>query len=126
MRRRKGGDHILAAFKSIRAARNKVEVCLTPTSASWANPIEARFGPLRAFTMANSDYPNHTVLAVNCMSTCAGRNADARHPDVRSFCGPPGPQHTVSVRQHAGQQRSALVNYAGHGQGGTGVGQQRG
>lgn len=34
-----------------------------PTSAPWADPIEAQFGPLRAFTMANSDYPNHVVLA---------------------------------------------------------------
>ena len=90
MRRRKGGDHSLAAFKSIRAARpdgapiyiicdnlsanttpairawaahNKVELCLTPTYASWANPIEAQFGPLRSFTMADSNHPNHTVLA---------------------------------------------------------------
>jgi hypothetical protein len=64
-RRRKGGDHTLTALKSIRAARpdgapiyvildnlsanktapilawakkNKVELCFTPTSASWANP----------------------------------------------------------------------------------------
>lgn len=66
IRRRKGGDHTLAALKSIRAARpdrapiyvildnlsanktlairvwakrNKVELCLTPTYASWVNPI---------------------------------------------------------------------------------------
>jgi transposase len=26
------------------AARNKVELCFTPTYASWANPIEAQFG----------------------------------------------------------------------------------
>ncbi|GAB2808255.1 IS630 family transposase [Actinoallomurus bryophytorum] len=70
-RRHKGGDHSLAALKSIQAARpdgakiyvimdnlsanktpairtwakkNKVELCLTPTYASWANPIEAQFG----------------------------------------------------------------------------------
>jgi transposase len=70
VRLRKGGDHTLAALKSIRAARpggyrlfviadnlsaNKtpairawaqnanVELCFTPTSASWANPIEAQF-----------------------------------------------------------------------------------
>src|SRR5258705_253541 len=79
----KGGKHTLSAFKSIGAARpdgapiyiicdnlaanttpairawarrNKVELCLTPTNASWADPIEAQFGPLRAFTVANSDY----------------------------------------------------------------------
>jgi hypothetical protein len=77
-RRRKGADHTLAALKTIRAARpdglpihvildnlsanktpkirtwaeaNNVELCLTPTNASWANPIEAQFGPLRTFTL---------------------------------------------------------------------------
>ena len=109
MRRRKGGDHSLAALKSIRAARpdgapiyiicdnlsanttpairswarrNKVELCLTPTNASWANPIEAQFGPLRSFTMADSDYPNHTVLARQLQAYLRWRNANARHPDV--------------------------------------------
>ncbi|WP_431963317.1 hypothetical protein [Nocardia sp. bgisy134] len=28
-----------------RATENSVELCFTPTSASWANPIEAQFGP---------------------------------------------------------------------------------
>jgi transposase len=109
MRRRKGGDHSLAAYQSIRAARpdgapiyiicdnlsanttpairawcsrNKVELVLTPTSASWANPIEAQFGPLRSFTMANSNYPNHTVLARDLQAYLRWRNAHARHPDV--------------------------------------------
>lgn len=77
-RRRKGTANTLAALKSIRAARpdgapiyiildnlsahtgagvrrwakkNKVELCFTPTYASWANPIEAHFGPLRQFTL---------------------------------------------------------------------------
>jgi transposase len=108
-RRRKGGDHTLAALKSIRAARpdgapiyvicdnlsanktppirtwakkHKVELCLTPTSASWANPIEAQFGPLRTFTMGASDHPNHTVLARRLQAYLAWRNANARHPDV--------------------------------------------
>jgi hypothetical protein len=109
MRRRKGGDHSLAAFQSIRAARpdgapiyiicdnlsanttpairawaarNNVELVLTPTSASWADPIEAQFGPLRGFTMANSHYPNHTVLAREMQAYLRWRNANARHPDV--------------------------------------------
>lgn len=109
MRRRKGGDHTLSALKSIRAARpdgapiyvildnlsanktpairrwaarNKVELCLTPTSASWANPIEAQFGPLRTFTMANSNHPNHTILARETQKYLRWRNANARHPDV--------------------------------------------
>lgn len=75
IRARKSGDHSLAALKSIRAARpdggtiyvildnlsanktpanvkwakkNKVELCFTPTNTSWANPIEAQFGPCGA------------------------------------------------------------------------------
>src|SRR4030081_782814 len=31
------------------------ELCLTPANASWANPVEAHFGPLRTFVMGNSD-----------------------------------------------------------------------
>ncbi|MCY0955337.1 IS630 family transposase [Streptomyces sp. H27-S2] len=108
-RRRKGGDHSLAALKSIRAARpdgapiyvimdnlsanktpairtwagkNKVELCLTPTSASWANPIEAQFGPLRNFVMGGSNHPNHPALARKLQDYLRWRNANARHPDV--------------------------------------------
>jgi transposase len=108
-REHKGGDHTLAALKSIRAARpggyrlfvimdnlsaNKtppirswakrenVELCFTPTSASWANPIEAQFGPLRTFVMGGSDHPNHTVLARRLQDYLRWRNAHARHPDV--------------------------------------------
>jgi len=108
-RTRKGGDHSLAALKSIRAARpdgakiyvimdnlsanktpairtwakkNKVELCLTPTSASWANPIEAQFGPLRTFVMGNSDRPGHPALARKLQAYLRWRNANARHPDV--------------------------------------------
>jgi hypothetical protein len=36
-------------------------MCFTPTYASWANPIEAHFGPLRQFTVANSNHRNHTA-----------------------------------------------------------------
>ena len=108
-RRRKGADHTLAALKSIRAARpdsgqlyvildnlsanttpairswaarSKVELCLTPTSASWANPIEAQFGPVRTFVMGASNHPNHPVLARKLQGFLRWRNANARHPDV--------------------------------------------
>ncbi len=89
-RRRKGTANTLAALKSIRAAppdgapihiildslsshtgadirrwakKNKVELCFTPTYASWANPIEAHFGPLRQFTPANSHHRSHPALS---------------------------------------------------------------
>jgi transposase len=109
VRRRKGADHTLAALKSIRAARpdgapiyvildnlsanktpairawakrNKVELCFTPTNASWANPIEAQFGPLRSFVLGASNHPNHLVLARRLQEYLRWRNANARHPDV--------------------------------------------
>lgn len=65
------------------AAKNKVELCFTPTCASWANLIEAHFGPLRQSTLANSNHPNHAV------QTCAlhaylhaGATRPPAHPDV--------------------------------------------
>jgi hypothetical protein len=107
--RHKGAANSLAALKSIRAARpdrapiyvitdyfsahrgakirawakkHKVELCFTPTNASWANPIEAHFGPLRQFTLANSNHPNHTVQTRALHSYLRWRNANARHPEV--------------------------------------------
>ncbi|GAA3482937.1 hypothetical protein GCM10018966_093840 [Streptomyces yanii] len=98
-RRRKGTANTLAALKSIRAARpdgapiyiildnlsahtgadirrwakkNKVELCFTPTYASWANPMEAHFGPLRQFTLANSHHRSHPTQPRHCTATCAG------------------------------------------------------
>lgn len=64
------------------ADRNKVELCFTPTYASWANPIEAHFGPLRQFTLANSNHPNHTVQTRALHAYLRWRNENARHPDV--------------------------------------------
>ena len=78
--------HNLSANKTpaIRAWAHdaNVELCLTPASASWANPIEAQSGPLRTFTMGNSDHANHTVLARRLQDYLRWRNANARHPDV--------------------------------------------
>ena len=64
------------------AARHHVELCFTPTYASWANPIEAQFGPLRTFVMGASNHPNHPVLASRLQAYLRWRNANARHPDV--------------------------------------------
>jgi hypothetical protein len=110
-RHRKGGANTLAALKTIRTARpdgapiyvivdnlsanktpairawarkNNVKLCPTPTSASWANPIEAQFGPLRTFVMGDSSHPNHVVLARKPQAYLRWRNANARHPDVRA------------------------------------------
>ena len=44
--------------------------------------VETQFGPLRNFTMTNSDYPNHTMLARDLQAYLRWRNTHARHPDV--------------------------------------------
>ena len=65
-----------------RVKKNKAELCFTPTYASWANPIEAQFGPLRSFVIGASNHPNHTVQTRHLQRYLRWRNANARHPDV--------------------------------------------
>ena len=76
----------LSAHKGVKirqwAARSNVHLCFTPTNASWANPIEAHFGPLRQFTLANSNHPNHTDQTRALHRYLRWRNANTRHPDV--------------------------------------------
>jgi transposase len=127
-REHKGGDHTLAALKSIRAARpggyrlfvilanlaaNKTPairrwarrenagLCLTPASASWANPIEAHFGPLRTFVMGSSDHPNHPSLARK-LQACLPALAQRPRPPPRRAGRPaprtcPHPQRTPAT-----------------------------
>ncbi|CAM3685719.1 hypothetical protein KIPE111705_20535 [Kibdelosporangium persicum] len=45
-------------------------------------PDEAHFGPLRQFTLANSQHPNHTVQTRALHAYLRWRNANARHPEV--------------------------------------------
>jgi transposase len=61
---------------------NAVELCFTPTYASWANPIEAHFGPLRQFVIANSDHPDHPALTRALRNYLAWRNAHTRDPEL--------------------------------------------
>ncbi|RKN59697.1 IS630 family transposase, partial [Streptomyces klenkii] len=46
------------------------------------NPIEAHFGPLRQFTLANSNHPNHTIQTRALHAYLHWRNHNARYPDV--------------------------------------------
>src|SRR3954468_461556 len=109
VREHKGAGNTLAALRSIRAARpdgepvyvildnlsahkgpkirawaarHAVELDFTPTYASWVNPIEPHFGPLRSFVLGGSDHPNHVVLPRALQAHLRWRNAHARHPDV--------------------------------------------
>ena len=108
-RSKKSKENSLAAIKSCRTARpdgeriyvildnlsahkwqkirrwcelHNVELCFTPTYSSWANPIEAHFGPLRSFVLNNSDYTSHTVLTRRVHAYLAWRNEHARTPEV--------------------------------------------
>ena len=76
----------LSAHKGVRirewAAKHRVELCFTPTYSSWANPIEAHFGPLREFVLNNSNHPNHVVLTRALHAHLRWRNANARDPEL--------------------------------------------
>jgi transposase len=63
-------------------AANNVELCFTPTYASWANPIEAHFGPLRQFVIAASDHQDHPALTMALRSYLRWRNANTRDPAI--------------------------------------------
>ncbi len=107
--RQKSAANVLAALKTIRAARpdgeaiyvildnlsahkgpkirtwaerQNVELCFTPTYSSWANPIEPHFGPLREFVLNNSNHPNHVVLTARLQAHLRWRNTNARAPEL--------------------------------------------
>jgi len=63
-------------------ADNAVELAFTPTYGSWANPIEAHFGPLREFAIANSDYQSHAELAAAIRRYIRWRNTHTTDPEV--------------------------------------------
>jgi transposase len=63
-------------------ATNGVELAFTPTYASWANPIEAHFGPLRQFVIANSDHRDHPALARAIRAYLRWRNSHTRDPRI--------------------------------------------
>jgi hypothetical protein len=91
------------------AARHKVELCFTSTYASWANPIEAHFGPLRTFVAAGSNHPNHAVHEY-----LRWRNANALHPNILAAQRRERARVRSEHRRRSGQHRtqSCLTNPA--------------
>lgn len=72
-------------------AANRVELAFTPTYGSWANPIEAHFGPLRQFVIANSDHRSGR-LRVRSASTSVGATPHTPRPrSPRGRTPPPRP-----------------------------------
>ena len=63
-------------------AENAVELAFTPTYGSWANPIEAHFGPLREFAIANSDHQSHAEMARAIRAYIRWRNAHTSDPEI--------------------------------------------
>lgn len=53
-----------------------------PPPCVLGDPIKAHFGPLRQFTLANSNHPNHTIQPAELHRYLSWRNANARHPEV--------------------------------------------
>jgi transposase len=59
---------------------NNITIVLVPTYASWLNPIEPHFLPLRRFVIDGSDYGDHHELAEAIASYLCWRNA---HRDLK-------------------------------------------
>lgn len=89
MRKRYPMDHrihlILDNFsphgtKDVRAwcRRNNVHLIWTPTNASWLNPIECQFTPVKEFVIRNTYYEHHGPLRKALDRYAAYRNAYAK------------------------------------------------
>ena len=63
------------------AARNDAHLYLTPTYASWANPIEAQFGPVRSGTAAS----RISVRGPRCVHRQASDGCDVCPREVRGI-----------------------------------------
>ena len=90
--------------------QNAVELAFTPTYASWANPIEAHFGPLRQFTIATpttraiSSWPRPSATtsagatptrptpSCSPLSASTGHCCGARHGVAGASLGPARPK----------------------------------
>ena len=58
--------------------RNNVHLIWTPTNASWLNPIECQFTPVKEFVIRNTYYDNHDELRTALNRYAAYRNAYAK------------------------------------------------
>ncbi|MBU7010862.1 MAG: transposase [Theionarchaea archaeon] len=65
------------------AEENNVELVPTPTNASWLNPIECHFGPLKKFAILNSNYKSHKEQARAIRRYIAWRNREAKKDELR-------------------------------------------
>ena len=83
--------------------KNNVELCFTPTYGSWANPIEAHFGPLKEFVLNNSDHRIHRALSRALHAYLRWRNENPRDPKILKL-----------QRQEAGEDARGEADPLGH------------
>jgi len=64
--------------------KHRISLVFTPTYASWLNPIECHFGPLRRFVIDGSDYASHDDLGTAIRDYLRWRNThrDQAQPDL--------------------------------------------
>jgi hypothetical protein len=94
---------VLASAGGNDVAANGVELVFTPTYGSWDNPIEAHFGPLRQFVIANSDHRDHPALARAIRKYLGWRNTHTRDPKILE-----------AERRHRAKLRSESQRRWGH------------
>lgn len=58
--------------------RHNIHLIWTPTNASWLNPIECHFTPVKHFVLENTYYPNHDDLRRALQRYVAYRNKHAQ------------------------------------------------
>jgi len=68
------------ATKEVRrwCRQNNVHLIWTPTNASWLNPIECQFTPVKEFVIRNSYYQHHAELRTALNRYAAYRNRYAK------------------------------------------------
>jgi hypothetical protein len=62
------------------ALENNISFAFTPTNASWLNPIEPHFGPLRKFAISNCNPKDHGEIATSVRRYVSWRNSHPAPP----------------------------------------------
>ncbi len=62
------------------AITHNIRFAFTPTNASWLDPIEPHFGPLRMFAISNCNPKNHEEIGTNIRKYLAWRNRHHQQP----------------------------------------------
>jgi transposase len=66
-------------------AQNNIHLIRTPTNASWLNPIECQFTPVKEFVIRNTNYNNHKELSQALTKYANYRNQHAKRKLKKPF-----------------------------------------